>query len=178
MEGECHPAVRTRRLWYSPLTTGIWNDNNEFSIHDDSHTFNMGGKNSSVGDIGRAWQTVLMASASHEAMIEYNPESRPFIISRSSAPGCHRFASQTWSGDNYSSWETLQHNIPMGLNAGLSLMSGYGHDVGGFVGPRASPELFVRWVPNGIYNARFCIHSWKEDGITTPWMYQEASVFL
>jgi alpha-glucosidase len=76
-------------------------------------------------------------------------------------------------GDNYSSWETLQHNIPMGLNAGLSLMPGYGHDVGGFVGPRPEAELFVRWVQNGIFHPRFCIHSWKDEGITTPWMYPE-----
>jgi alpha-glucosidase len=42
----------------------------------------------------------------------------------------------------------------MGLNAGLSLLAGYGHDVGGFFGPRPSAELFVRWVQNGIFHPR------------------------
>jgi alpha-glucosidase len=61
----------------------------------------------------------------------------------------------------------------MGLNAGLSLLPGYGHDVGGFFGPRPSPSLFVRWVQSGIFHPRFCIHSWKSEGITEPWMYPE-----
>ncbi len=52
-------------------------------------------------------------------------------------------------------------------------MPGYGHDIGGFAGPRPCPELFVRWVQNGIFHPRFCIHSWKKEGITEPWMYPE-----
>jgi alpha-glucosidase len=116
-----------------------------------------------------------MASASYEALLEKTPDKRPFLITRSGAPGSHVYASQTWSGDNYTSWETLKHNIPMGLNAGLSLLAGYGHDIGGFAGPQPSPELLVRWIQNGIFHPRFCIHSWKSEGITEPWMYQEVS---
>ncbi|KAI8922835.1 glycosyl hydrolases family 31-domain-containing protein [Entophlyctis helioformis] len=163
-----------RDLWKSCVkklldlgVDGMWNDNNEFSLHDDDHVYSM------LGQTPTPLQTVLMASASYEAMAEHSPAKRPFLITRSSAPGAHRFASQTWSGDNASSWETLQHNIPMGLNAGLSLMPGYGHDVGGFVGQRPGKELFVRWVQNGIFHPRFCIHSWKDEGITEPWMYPD-----
>ncbi|KAI8897084.1 glycosyl hydrolases family 31-domain-containing protein [Globomyces pollinis-pini] len=158
---------------------GIWNDNNEFGLHDDDHTFAMNSdlgidhEQTTVGTLGRALQTTLMASASYEAMIEANPQKRPFLITRSSATGTQKYASQTWSGDNYTSWETLKHNIPMGLTAGLSLLPGYGHDVGGFVGPRPSPELFVRWVQSGIFHPRFCIHSWKPEGITEPWMHPD-----
>ena len=108
----------------------------------------------SVGVGGRLLQTILMASASYEALEEHNPHQRPFLITRAGAPGVQRFASQTWSGDNTSIFHTLKYNIPMGLNAGLSLLSGYGHDVGGFVGPQPSPELFVRWVQNGIFHPR------------------------
>ncbi|KAJ3312140.1 hypothetical protein HDV04_003394 [Boothiomyces sp. JEL0838] len=152
---------------------GIWNDNNEMSIHDDDHLFDMNASPKTVRQVGRAYQTILMAEASYEAMIETNPAKRPFLITRSGAPRSHVYASQTWSGDNSTSWNTLKHNIPMGLNAGLSLLSGYGHDVGGFVGPRPSPELFVRWVQSGIFHPRFCIHSWKKEGITEPWMYPQ-----
>ena len=155
--------------------TGIWNDNNEFSLNDDEHLYALNG-GSTVGLSGRLLQTVLMASASYEALVEHDSEKRPFLITRAGAPGVHRFASQTWSGDNFSSWDTLKHNIPMGLNAGLSLLTGYGHDVGGFFGPRPGPELFVRWIQNGIFHPRFCIHSWKSEGITEPWMYPEVFI--
>ena len=131
----------------------IWNDNNEFSIHDDYHTYAFE-VNKTVAERGRLSQTQLMASASYEAIREFSSSKRPFLITRAGAPGIQRFACQTWSGDNFSSWETLQHNIPIGLNAGLSLFSGYGHDVGGFFGPRPTAELFVRWVQNGIFHPR------------------------
>jgi alpha-glucosidase len=46
--------------------------------------------------------------------------------------------------------------------------------VGGFVGPSPSPELFLRWVQNGIFLPRFTIHSWKPGIRTTePWMYPQ-----
>jgi alpha-glucosidase len=165
---------------------GVWNDNNEFALPDDNHTYQHSNINSSgvhhsqpsassVGSAGRALQTLLMASASYEALTETFPTRRPFLITRSGCPGIQRFASQTWSGDNSSSWHTLKHNIPMGLNAGLSGLVGYGHDVGGFVGPRPGKELFVRWVQNGVFHPRFCIHSWKDEGVTEPWMYPDVS---
>ncbi|RKO91022.1 glycosyl hydrolases family 31-domain-containing protein, partial [Blyttiomyces helicus] len=149
---------------------GIWNDNNEMNIQDDLHTLAGAGP---VGLVGRTLNTLHMAMASYEAMVEFDAGKRPFLISRAGAPGVQRFACQSWSGDNVSAWGTLRHNVAMGLNMGLSLFSGYGHDVGGFVGPRPSPELFVRWVQNGIFHPRFCIHSWKAEGITEPWMYPE-----
>ena len=128
---------------------GIWNDNNEFSIPDDLHAL----AKSRVGHLGRAYLTVEMASASYEAMTEHSSfndhRKVPFLITRAGAPGSHCFAAQTWSGDNYTSWHTLKHNIPMGLNAGLCLMSGYGHDIGGFAGPVPDAELLLRWIQNG-----------------------------
>jgi len=115
-----------------------------------------------------------MARASYEAQLEARPSERPFLISRSGSPGIQRYA-QTWTGDNYTSWHTLRYNIPMGLGLGLSGMPNVGHDVGGFSGYRPEPELFVRWVQNGIFHPRFSIHSWHLDGtVNEPWMYPEA----
>ncbi|KAJ3333145.1 hypothetical protein HDU76_011062 [Blyttiomyces sp. JEL0837] len=139
----------------------IWNDNNEYALPDDNDIYassNVSGGPSTVGSAGRGLQTMLMASASFEAMVERYPNRRPYLITRSGVSGIQRFACQTWSGDNFSSWDTLQHNVPMGLNAGLSGLVGYGHDVGGFVGPRPEKELFV---------------SWKQEGVTEPWMYPD-----
>jgi alpha-glucosidase len=62
----------------------------------------------------------------------------------------------------------------MGLGMGLSGAPNIGHDIGGFHGPRPDPELFVRWVQNGIFHPRFTIHSWNNDNTTNePWMYPQ-----
>ena len=90
------------------------------------------------------------------------PGKRPYLISRSGAPGRQRHA-QTWSGDNRTAWKTIRYNIRTGLGMSLSGFYNVGHDVGGFSGPRPGPELFLRWIQNGIFHPRFTIHS----GITT-----------
>ena len=54
----------------------------------------------------------------------------------------------------------------------LSGFPNYGHDVGGFYGAAPDPELFVRWVQNGVFHPRFTIHSWNTDGtVNEPWMH-------
>lgn len=146
----------------SLLNVGIvslWNDNNEIAVTNDLDSVSLEIFKlhpTAIGRVGRPLQTLLMAVLSYNAMLNSSPTKRPFLISRSSCPGVHRFASQTWSGDNSTSWTTLKHNVPMGLGAGLALLpAGYGHDCGGFVGPRPSPELFVRWVQNAVLQPRF-----------------------
>lgn len=83
--------------------------------------------------MARPLLTLLMGMASFQAMQEYQSHERPFLLTRSGCPGIQRYA-QTWSGDNSTSWETLQYNIPMGLGLSLSGMPNTGHDVGGFAG--------------------------------------------
>lgn len=62
----------------------------------------------------------------------------------------------------------------MGIGLSLSGIYNIGHDVGGFAGPTPEPELFIRWIQNGIFHPRFTIHSWNDDGtVNVPWMYQE-----
>jgi alpha-glucosidase len=113
--------------------------------------------------------------ASHGAQREHAPERRPFLVSRSGGVGMHRYV-QTWSGDNYTSWETLRFNLKMGLGLAMSGVSNSGHDIGGFAGPAPGPELFARWVAFGIFLPRFSIHSWNDDGtVNEPWMYPEVT---
>jgi len=157
------------------LTFGIdatWNDNNEYPIWDDEARAAGFGEPLPVGLI-RPLHALLMARASLEAQLEFRPDERPYLISRSGCPGIQRYA-QTWSGDNTTSWHTLRYNIPMGLGLSLSGAPSTGHDVGGFAGHKPEPELFARWVQNGIFHPRFTIHSWNADGsVNEPWMYPE-----
>jgi alpha-glucosidase len=159
----------------SLLSTGIdatWNDNNEYVIWDDEARCDGFGTPVRIGLI-RPLHALLMTRASYEAQRKARPDERPYLICRSGCAGIQRYA-QTWSGDNVTSWHTLRWNIPMGLSSSLSGIPNIGHDVGGFTGYRTEPELFVRWVQNGIFHPRFTIHSWHLDGtVNEPWMYPE-----
>lgn len=151
----------------------LWNDNNEYEIWDDAARCDGFGEPLTVGQI-RPLQPTLMAHASYHALLDKNPDKRPFVLSRSGGVGVQRYA-QLWSGDNNTSWHDMRYGIPMMLGSGLSGWGNNGNDVGGFYGPAPYPELLVRWVQNAIFHPRFTIHSWNLDGggATEPWMYPE-----
>ncbi|MDR3440993.1 glycoside hydrolase family 31 protein [Telmatospirillum sp.] len=149
-----------------------WNDNNEFEVWSD-HALIDGFGTPRPAREAKPLHTLLMLQASRQAQIEFAPDRRPFLISRSGAAGMQRYV-QTWSGDNYTSWETLKYNIRMGNGLALSGVSNTGHDIGGFAGPAPEPELFLRWIQFGIFLPRFSIHSWNDDQTANePWMFPE-----
>ena len=154
-----------------------WNDNNEYEIWDGDAKVNGFGKEINISQI-RPLQSLLMMKASYEAQKEYAPDIRSYLISRSGCPGMQRYV-QTWSGDNRTSWKTLKYNIKMGIGLSLSGIYNIGHDVGGFAGAAPEPELFVRWVQNGIFHPRFTIHSWNDDAtVNEPWMYPKVTHYI
>ncbi|RDJ98950.1 TIM-barrel domain-containing protein [Paraburkholderia lacunae] len=151
-----------------------WNDNNEFEIWSPD-AMAQGFGQPYPAHQAKVLQTQLMMRASRDAQREHAPDRRPFLVSRSGGVGMHRYV-QTWSGDNYTSWETLRYNLKMGLGLAMSGVSNSGHDIGGFSGPAPGPELFARWVAFGIFLPRFSIHSWNDDGtVNEPWMYPEVT---
>ena len=165
-------GVKTALLDYGIAAT--WNDNNEFEVWSDQAQIDGFGRPAPARET-KIRHTLLMLQASRQAQREHAPETRPFLISRAGAAGMQRYV-QTWSGDNYTSWETLRYNIRMGNGLALSGMSNTGHDIGGFSGPKPDPELFLRWVQFGIFLPRFSIHSWNDDqSANEPWMYPEAT---
>ena len=141
--------------------TGIWNDNNEYEMEDtELSAFPI-----------RSLYPVKMAQASYEVFKEKHPDRRPWIYSRSGYAGLQRFA-RTWSGDNVSDWKTLKYNQYMGVGFGLSGLPYFGHDLGGFFGTFPEEELLVRSCQSAVFQGRFVIHSWREDGNPTePWSY-------
>ena len=149
-----------------------WNDNNEYEVTDPRALAHGFGAPFPAIEM-KPLQTLLMLQASREAQRKHAPDQPPFLVSRSGAAGMQRYA-QTWSGDNYTSWQALRWNIPMGLGLALSGVSNIGHDIGGFAGPRPDAELFARWVGFGVFMPRFSIHSWNDDGsVNEPWMHPE-----
>ncbi len=97
------------------------------------------------------------------------PNERPYALHRNGYAGMQRYASFLWSGDVYSTWETLKTQVAVGINTGLSGVPYWGTDIGGFV-PTAefTAELFVRWFQFGAFCPLFRAHgrTWK---LRLPW---------
>ncbi len=97
------------------------------------------------------------------------PNERPFALHRNGYPGMQRYAPFLWSGDVYSTWETLRTHIPIAINTGLSGIPYWGTDIGGFVPtPEFTAELYVRWFQFGAFCPLFRAHgrAWK---LRLPW---------
>ncbi len=89
------------------------------------------------------------------------PDQRVFLLCRSGAAGMQRFGATTWTGDVNNDFRTLEAQIPLGLNTGLSGVPYWGSDVGGFF--HAVPEtgeLYARWFQLGAFSPIFRSHGW------------------
>ena len=101
----------------------------------------------------------------HEAFAEGEaadrPDQRVFLLCRSGAAGMQRFGATCWSGDINNDFATLEAQIPLGLNTGLSGVPYWGTDVGGFFHPiPESGELYARWFQLGAFSPIFRSHGW------------------
>ena len=97
------------------------------------------------------------------------PNERPYALHRNGYAGMQRYASFLWSGDVYSTWETLKTHIPIALNTALSGIPYWGTDIGGFVPtPEFTAELYIRWFQFGAFCPLFRCHgrTWK---LRLPW---------
>ncbi|CAG7644305.1 Oligosaccharide 4-alpha-D-glucosyltransferase [Paenibacillus solanacearum] len=174
-----------RQLWKEHLkssfielgVTSIWNDNNEYEINNPDALCAFEGEKKEISAV-RPIMPNLMAQMAKEAIAEAAPNTRPYIVNRAGFAGIQRYA-QTWAGDNNTSWHSLKFNVPVMLGMGLSGVANQGCDIGGFFGPAPEPELFVRWVQNGIFQPRFSIHSCNTDNtVTEPWMYPSYTKYI
>jgi alpha-glucosidase (family GH31 glycosyl hydrolase) len=99
------------------------------------------------------------------------PNQRPYALHRNAYAGMQRYGSFLWSGDVYSTWETLRVHVAIGINAGLSGMPYWGTDTGGFVPTKEfTGELYVRWFQFSAFCPLFRAHgrSWK---LRLPWQW-------
>ena len=97
------------------------------------------------------------------------PNERPYALHRNGYAGMQRYASFLWSGDVYSTWETLRTHIPIAINTGLSGIPYWGTDIGGFVPTKEfTAELYLRWFQFGAFCPLFRCHgrNWK---LRLPW---------
>lgn len=97
------------------------------------------------------------------------PNERPYALHRNGYAGMQRYASFLWSGDVYSTWETLKTQVPIAINTSLTGIPYWGTDIGGFVPTKEfTAELYVRWFQFGAFCTLFRSHgrTWK---LRLPW---------
>ncbi|HTM39136.1 MAG TPA: TIM-barrel domain-containing protein [Terriglobales bacterium] len=97
------------------------------------------------------------------------PNERPYALHRNGYAGMQRYASFLWSGDVYSTWETLKTQVPIAVNTSLTGIPYWGTDIGGFVPTREfTAELYLRWFQFGAFCTLFRCHgrNWK---LRLPW---------
>jgi alpha-glucosidase (family GH31 glycosyl hydrolase) len=100
---------------------------------------------------------------------QWRPKERPFALHRNGGAGMQRFGAFLWSGDVYSTWETLKTHVPVAINTSLSGITYWGTDIGGFVPTKEfTGELYVRWFQFGAFCPLFRAHgrTWK---LRLPW---------
>jgi len=104
-----------------------------------------------------------------EGSQQLRPNERPFALHRNGYAGMQRFAAFLWSGDVYSTWETLKTHVPIAVNTGLTGIPYWGTDIGGFVPTKEyTGELHVRWFQFGAFCPLFRSHgrTWH---LRLPW---------
>ena len=104
------------------------------------------------------------------------PNERPYALHRNGFAGMQRYASFLWSGDVYSTWETLKTHVPIAINTGLSGIPYWGTDIGGFVPTKEfTAELYLRWFQFGAFCTLFRCHgrAWK---LRLPWGWNTGEI--
>ena len=97
------------------------------------------------------------------------PNERPYALHRNGYAGMQRYGAFLWSGDVFSTWETLRTQVPIGINSGLTGLPFWGTDIGGFVPTKEfNSELYLRWFQFGAFCPLFRCHgrTWK---LRLPW---------
>ena len=112
-----------------------------------------------------------MARAMREGTQRFDPDKRPFVLTRSGTAGVQRYAAM-WTGDNSSWWEHISLGLRMCLSLGISGQPFAGADIGGFWG-NCTGELLVRFAQLGAF-LPFCRnHNAISDVPQEPWQFGE-----
>jgi alpha-glucosidase len=112
---------------------------------------------------------MLMSEATREGLLKYQPNVRPFVITRATFAGGQRYAGQ-WTGDNMATWEDMNASLRLIQSMGTAGLVFTGSDVGAFVN-MPGPELYARWLESSIFNPFFVTHSGERDHRLDPWSF-------
>jgi alpha-glucosidase len=150
---------------------GLWNDMNEPASTDMSgpieEAMHANGKLPHTS--ARNTYGLQMARATYKGMLQHDPDSRPFILTRAAYSGAQTVTA-LWGGDNSALWEHLAGSLPMLMNLGLSGVPFVGVDLGGFEGDTHA-ELLARWTQVGALYPFCRNHAMSGSARQEPWQF-------
>ena len=132
---------------------GHWTDLGEPEA-DDSTDYLFGSRHES--EIHNAY-SLLWHRALFEGYASNYPNQRIYLLSRSGFAGDQRYGAAHWSNDTGADWPTLLAHQNALADYGLSGLSYFGSDIGGFTGT-PSDELYIRWFQFGAFCPVFRAH--------------------
>ena len=129
----------------------------EYTVYDfDNYRYSMG-TNLRVGNM----YPVMYAKAFFDGMTACG-QNNVLNLLRCAWAGSQRYGALVWSGDIYSSFESLQNQVRAGLNMGLAGIPWWTTDIGGFFGANIEDpkfkELIIRWFEYGAFCPVFRLH--------------------
>ena len=112
-----------------------------------------------------------------------NENKRVFLLTRSAFLGQQRVGATVWSGDVYSTYWGLSHQVPAGLNFALSGYPYWTTDIGGYWPPYGGTteepdyqELYARWFEFGTFCPIFRTHGHRPHN--EMWTYDKVEPVL
>jgi alpha-D-xyloside xylohydrolase len=110
-------------------------------------------------------------------------QKRVFLLTRSAFVGQQRVGATVWSGDVYSTYWGLSHQVAAGLNFALSGYPYWTTDIGGYWQPHDRPpndpvyqELYARWFEFGVFCPIFRTHGHRAHN--ELWTYDKVEPIL
>jgi len=111
------------------------------------------------GDWFNLFERIKRHQFYYQGHLSTAPNVRPWSLQRNGYPGIAQWGGWVWSGDTESSWKTLEAQIAVGLNYGLSIAPYWGSDIGGFYpNNELTGELYVRWHQFAAFCGSFRSH--------------------
>ena len=173
LTGTVNDACTAAPLPSGRTPDGKWPDNRQVAcywpVHKTLYDAGIDGWWPDQGDGLDATSRLARIRMYYDGSQQLRPNQRVFALHRNGHAGMQRFAGFLWSGDVYSTWETLKVHVPIAVNTGLTGIPWWGTDIGGFVPTKEyTGELHVRWFQFGAFCPLFRAHgrTWH---LRLPW---------
>jgi alpha-D-xyloside xylohydrolase len=170
----------------------FWLDETEPDLVPDGYFYGIGS-----GDRYHNLYPLVHTQGVAEGSRRDRPNQRNLILARAAYVGAQRYGSLFWSSDINPTWETLQRQVPTGLNFTASGLAYWGNDIGGWqwlpqqhtpertplVDPSDArnvvghnddyPELVTRWYQYATFTPTMRAHGMRKE--TEVWSYGKAA---